>query len=90
VQLAGKLHAVAPASAAPAAKPATTVGDDVRIALVGLGWPEKVAADAVTEVLAELGEAARDATPASVPALLRRALALLGPAAQHQTAGVGR
>jgi Holliday junction DNA helicase RuvA len=90
VQLAGKLHLTAPAAAAPAAKPKTTVGDDVRVALVGLGWPEKVAAEAVTEVLAELGDAANEATPASVPALLRRALALLGPAAQHQTAGVGR
>jgi Holliday junction DNA helicase RuvA len=91
VQLAGKLHVTAAAAAAqPAAKPATTVGDDVRVALVGLGWPEKIAADAVAEVLAELGDAAADATSASVPALLRRALALLGPAAQHQPAGVGR
>ncbi|AYG04964.1 Holliday junction branch migration protein RuvA [Gryllotalpicola protaetiae] len=90
VQLAGKLHVVAPAAAAPAAKQKTTVGDDVRVALVGLGWPEKVAADAVAEVLAELGDAAADATAASVPALLRRALAVLGPAAQHQPAGAGR
>ncbi|GAA4172407.1 Holliday junction branch migration protein RuvA [Gryllotalpicola koreensis] len=90
VQLAGKLHAVAPAAVAPAAKQKPTVGDDVRVALVGLGWPEKVAADAVAEVLAELGDAAADATAASVPALLRRALALLGPAPQHQPAGAGR
>jgi len=90
VQLAGKLHAVAPAVAAPAAAQKSTVGDDVRVALVGLGWPEKVAADAVAEVLAELGDAAADATSASVPALLRRALALLGPAAQHQPAGAAR
>ncbi|GAA4155476.1 Holliday junction branch migration protein RuvA [Gryllotalpicola daejeonensis] len=90
VQLTGKLHAVAPAAAAPATKQKNTVGDDVRVALVGLGWPEKVAADAVAEVLAELGEAAADASAASVPALLRRALALLGPAPQHQTAGAGR
>lgn len=90
VQLAGKLHVVAPAAAAPAAKQKTTVGDDVRVALVGLGWPEKVAAEAVAEVLAELGDAAADATAASVPALLRRALALLGPAPQHQPAGAGR
>jgi len=90
VQLTGKLHAVAPVAAAPAAKQKATVADDVRVALVGLGWPEKVAADAVAEVLAELGDAAADATAASVPALLRRALALLGPAPQHQPAGVDR
>jgi len=91
VQLAGKLHAVAPsvAAAAPKASAARTVADDVRIALVGLGWPEKAAAGAVDEVMAELGDAAADASAASVPALLRRALALLGPAAA-QTAGAGR
>ncbi|MCL2795375.1 MAG: Holliday junction branch migration protein RuvA [Microbacteriaceae bacterium] len=94
VQLAGKLHAVAPTAAAkPKATAARTVADDVRIALIGLGWPEKTAAGAVDEVLAELGDAAADASAASVPALLRRALALLGPAAAHgsaQTAGAAR
>jgi holliday junction DNA helicase RuvA len=91
VQLAGKLHVTAAAVAAlPTAARKTSVGDDVRVALVGLGWPEKVAAEAVAEVMAELGDAAADATSASVPALLRRALALLGPAAQHQSAGAVR
>ena len=91
LQLAGKLRVTTAGSAArPATRQKTTVGDDVRVALVGLGWPEKVAADAVTEVLAELGDAAADATSASVPALLRRALALLGPGAQHQPAGAAR
>ncbi|GAA4193362.1 Holliday junction branch migration protein RuvA [Gryllotalpicola kribbensis] len=90
VQLTGKLYVVAPAATAAAAKQKNSVADDVRVALVGLGWPEKVAGDAVAEVLAELGEAAADASAASVPALLRRALALLGPAPQHQTAGAGR
>ncbi|MCL2516778.1 MAG: Holliday junction branch migration protein RuvA, partial [Microbacteriaceae bacterium] len=48
VQLAGKLHAVAPTAAAkPKATAARTVADDVRIALIGLGWPEKTAAGAV-------------------------------------------
>ena len=89
VQLAGKLHVTSKAAAAPAAAAKRTVADDVRIALVGLGWPEKAAASAVDEVLAELGDAASEASPASVPALLRRALALLGPAA-GQPAGVGR
>lgn len=81
VSLAGKLHAVASTArtaSAPAAK--TSIADDVRIALVGLGWPEKVAGEAVQEVLDELGDAASDAGASSVPALLRRALALLGPA----------
>lgn len=89
VQLAGKLHVTARPSAAPARAVARTVADDVRIALVGLGWPEKAAGEAVTEVLAELGDAASEANAASVPALLRRALALLGPAA-GQPAGVAR
>ena len=91
VQLAGKLHVTAPAAAAtaPKAAAARSVGDDVRIALVGLGWPEKAAANAVDEVMAELGDAAAEASAASVPALLRRALALLGPAAS-QPAGSGR
>ncbi|HEY0249314.1 MAG TPA: Holliday junction branch migration protein RuvA [Gryllotalpicola sp.] len=86
LSLSGKLHVTMKAAAAPAAKPATTVGDDVRVALVGLGWAEKAAAEAVAEVMAELGDAAAEATQASVPALLRRALALLGPAAAHQPA----
>lgn len=99
VSLAGKMHPVARAAPLrPAAAPVTTVADDVRIALVGLGWHEKVAADAVAEVLAELGETAGgarvEATAASVPALLRRALALLGPAAAARSgsdlAGVAR
>ena len=89
VQLAGKLHVTTRVAAAPAAAPQRTVADDVRVALVGLGWPEKAAAEAVGEVLAELGDAAADAGSASVPSLLRRALSLLGPAA-GQPAGVGR
>ncbi|MFC4244565.1 Holliday junction branch migration protein RuvA [Gryllotalpicola reticulitermitis] len=90
VQLAGKLHVTTRVTAAPASPSARrTIADDVRIALVGLGWPEKAAAGAVDEVLAELGDAAAEASPASVPALLRRALALLGPSA-GQTAGAAR
>ncbi|WP_022880848.1 Holliday junction branch migration protein RuvA [Gryllotalpicola ginsengisoli] len=84
VSLAGKLHVTTRVAAAPAtAAPSTSVADDVRIALVGLGWPEKTAAQAVADVFEELGDAASDAAASSVPALLRRALALLGPAAQH-------
>ncbi|HWR84428.1 MAG TPA: Holliday junction branch migration protein RuvA [Rhodoglobus sp.] len=72
VSLAGKL--AVPASApTPVAAP-VTVRDDVAIALVGLGWPEKVAAQAVEQALATAGDA-----ELAVPALLRLALAELGP-----------
>jgi Holliday junction DNA helicase RuvA len=74
VSLAGKLAIAGPARVAGVAKP-TTVGEDVTIALVGLGWPERVAAQAVEDALASASEADR----AAVPALLRLALASLGP-----------
>lgn len=74
VSLAGKLQAVAtPRTATPGR--ASSVSEDVAIALVGLGWPERVAQQAVEDALA----AASDADRASVPALLRLALAALGP-----------
>ncbi|WP_217183967.1 Holliday junction branch migration protein RuvA [Streptomyces sp. AC495_CC817] len=75
VQLAGKVH---PASA-PASKPAaggSGVVDQVAAALVGLGWSEKVAAEAAAQTASD----ASDAERASVASLLRRALATLGPA----------
>jgi Holliday junction DNA helicase RuvA len=74
VQLAGKVQALA----APA-KPAAGGGDvvsQVAAALVGLGWSEKVAADAAAQTAAD----ATEAESASVALLLRRTLALLGPA----------
>ena len=75
VQLAGKVHASAPAAASRA-----TAGDDVvaqvTVALIGLGWSEKVAAEAAAQTAAE----ATDAERAAVAPLLRRTLALLGPA----------
>ncbi len=74
VQLAGKVHATAPAATTPTA--AATVVDQVAAALVGLGWSEKVAADAAAQTAAEATEAER----AAVAPLLRRTLALLGPA----------
>lgn len=73
VQLAGKVRASAPA-AAPAA--AVSVVDQVTAALVGLGWSEKVAAEAAAQTASEATEAERSA----VAPLLRRTLALLGPA----------
>ena len=45
-------------------------------ALVGLGWSEKVAHEAATET----ADAASDSDRSSVQALLRQALAALGPA----------
>jgi len=75
VQLAGKVHA-----AAPAVKSAGSAGGDVvaqvAAALVGLGWSERVAVEAATQTASD----ASDAERASVASLLRRTLATLGPA----------
>ena len=76
VQLAGKVHATAPAASAGAAAPSGDVVAQVTVALVGLGWSEKVAAEAAAQTAAE----ATDAERAAVAPLLRRTLALLGPA----------
>ncbi len=81
LQLAGKL---APPSARTSARPAevaATVLTDVTRALVGLGWPERVATEAVADAAADASAEDR----ASVPALLRRTLAALGPAKQGST-----
>lgn len=74
VSLAGKLAISSPARST-SARAATTVSEDVTVALVGLGWPERVAAQAVEDALAT----ASDADRSSVPTLLRLALASLGP-----------
>lgn len=79
VQLAGKVHA----AAAPAKTPSASGGDvvdQVTAALVGLGWSERVAAEAAAETAAAATEAERS----SVASLLRRTLALLGPASGGQ------
>ncbi|MEV8251334.1 Holliday junction branch migration protein RuvA [Microbacterium sp. NPDC076768] len=75
LQLAGKVQAFA---AAPKRTPAgeTDVVTQVAAALIGLGWSEKVATEAATQTASE----ASDAERSSVSALLRRTLALLGPA----------
>jgi Holliday junction DNA helicase RuvA len=77
VSLAGKLVAPAPARAASASD--TSVTDRVVVALAGLGWPERVAAQAASDAL----EAASEADRTNVQVLLRAALSLLGP---HQSA----
>lgn len=73
LSLAGKLFVTA--SSAPPAERRSTVSQNVTIALVGLGWPERVAAQAVEDALAVASESDREA----VPALLRLALSHLGP-----------
>jgi Holliday junction DNA helicase RuvA len=74
VSLAGKLNFVAAAAVASAA-PVAGVSDNVVVALIGLGWPEKVAIQAVDDALVGATELEKQA----VPALLRRSLAALGP-----------
>ncbi|CAH0141657.1 Holliday junction branch migration protein RuvA [Microbacterium foliorum] len=75
LQLAGKVHPVSAASTKITNAPVDVV-DQVAAALVGLGWSEKVAAEAAAQTAAEATDAERD----SVAPLLRRTLALLGPA----------
>ncbi|MDI2098047.1 Holliday junction branch migration protein RuvA [Ruicaihuangia caeni] len=81
VTLAGKLDAfVAPT--APEQVPALdgTIAASVISALIGLGWPERVAAQAV----ADAADHADDAERAGVQSLLRIALSRLGPVAREQ------
>ncbi|WOF21546.1 Holliday junction branch migration protein RuvA [Microbacterium betulae] len=75
LQLQGKLVASSPSAARPPAASHDVAGQVVD-AVTGLGWPERVASDAV----AQAAEAASDADRASVQALLRLTLAALGPA----------
>ncbi|GAA2085245.1 Holliday junction branch migration protein RuvA [Pseudolysinimonas kribbensis] len=75
VSLAGKLAPVAAAAAVPSGASGSVISSAVVGALVGLGWNERVAAQAVDEAAA----GASDADTASVQALLRLALARLGP-----------
>jgi Holliday junction DNA helicase RuvA len=78
VSLAGKLH-VAPASGGSGASASPSISESVLVALVGLGWSERVAAQAVDDAIAAAAEGERD----SVPLLLRSALSRLGPAASQ-------
>lgn len=77
VQLAGKVQPRVASS--PIGAPPTAVTDQVTAALVGLGWSEKIAAEAA----AQTAEEATDAERESVPALLRRTLAAMGPGAKR-------
>ena len=82
LQLAGKMTPVAPRPVASSGAGSDTL-TQVAQALVGLGWPERVAAEAVTTAAEEASEADR----ASVSALLRVTLAALGPARQGGVRG---
>lgn len=84
VQLAGKLPSTASTALPPAA--AGTAGDvssQVVVALTGLGWTERVAAEAVAGV----ADSASPTDRASVQALLRLTLAVLGPARKETVGG---
>ncbi|MGV8896569.1 MAG: Holliday junction branch migration protein RuvA [Rhodoglobus sp.] len=74
LSLAGKLEGMATTRATAQARP-STVSQSVTIALVGLGWPERIAVQATEEALAQASDSERNA----VQALLRLALANLGP-----------
>ena len=83
VQLAGKLSAPAVSAGAASAPPAASIAAQVVAALVALGWNERVSTEAVAAVTPEA--AADEKT--SVPAMLKRALAHLGPARMEQARG---
>lgn len=76
VQLAGKLRTPSAAAASRGSLDAVDIAAQVTAALVGLGWSEKVAIEAAANAV----DAASDADRTSVAALLRQALAALGPA----------
>ncbi|WP_285137439.1 Holliday junction branch migration protein RuvA [Microbacterium sp. lyk4-40-TSB-66] len=82
VQLAGKL-AVVPATAPAAVRAHGQVPVQVTQALIGLGWSERTAAEAVASV----AESASEGDRASVQALLRLTLALLGPTRKETVGG---
>lgn len=83
VQLAGKLAAPTRVEPARADAPGGAVTAQVVAALVGLGWSERVAADAVTTAASE----ASDTDRAGVAGLLRLTLAHLGPARKEHVGG---
>ena len=82
VQLAGKLAPSRPV-ALRGTDAASAVPGQVTQALIGLGWSERTAAEAVASV----AEDASDVDRASVQALLRLTLAALGPARKEHAGG---
>jgi holliday junction DNA helicase RuvA len=82
VQLAGKIAAPRQSTVSGAAV-APGVATQVAQALVGLGWSERAATEAVALAVEDATEAERSA----VPALLRLTLATLGPARKEHAGG---
>lgn len=82
VQLAGKIHA-SHTGIPLRIDSSAMVSAQVIQALVGLGWSERVAGEALEAVVADAGDADR----ASVSALLRLTLAALGPARKEPVGG---
>ena len=86
VSLTGKLLApAAPTASTAKSRVVSTPAQSVVVALIGLGWAEKVASQVVDEIVAE-GPATEVATVAQ---LLRLALGRLGPA-KRVTGSTGR
>ena len=76
ISLAGKvLIAIGAGTGSGVPVTRSSVGDNVLIALVGLGWSERTAAQAVEDALA----GSTDEDTLTVPTLLRLALTQLGP-----------
>jgi Holliday junction DNA helicase RuvA len=84
VSLAGKL-AIAPTSPAGPKSATHRVEESVLVALVGLGWNERAAGQAVEEAVAGATPVERE----SVQALLRLALTRLGPSQLTSVPGQG-
>ena len=82
VQLAGRLSPARLTPSGTAGVPSAVPGQ-VTQALVGLGWSERIAAEAVAAVADDATAADR----ASVQALLRLTLAVLGPARKEHAGG---
>jgi holliday junction DNA helicase RuvA len=82
VQLAGKIQA-SRAGIPTRSGSSAAVSAQVMQALIGLGWSERVASEALESVVEDAGEADR----VSVPALLRLTLAALGPARKETVGG---
>ena len=86
LSLAGKVAVTSTASTSSRSTGSASIASSVQAALIGLGWSERVAAEAVEETLNELAvpddatNDAPDAAPPSVAVVLRLALGRLGPA----------
>lgn len=83
VQLAGKVTVSSAAASTGAAPARTEITPQVVQALVGLGWSERVAIEALEGVI----PGADPADQQSVPALLRLTLAALGPSRKETVHG---